>query len=444
MNKLQKWGVVDRQLTPAERWLSFMCIFLAASLAAFNMFKASPAIQYIATDINMPVEMISQIMGSYSIPALLFAYPGMWIAQKLGFKFASLLSAVLMLIGSCICLFVTDPTSFLVGRAAEGVGYGIIAIVGPNSVPRLFPRKQLGLSMGVWSQWITLGTVFAMVFAPILFNMGGGVEVPFSWQVIWIGAIVTEVVLIALVLLFVKMPAVNENEIVDGDVSKKAIVGKNFMAGAIVVSLAFMLFAYINVVAINTMYPSFLQQFKGMSVQASSSFMLISAVLAVPLGIGAGVLADKFRCRKAIVIAGYLLCAFCMYLLWNETESMTGPIAGMILYSLCIAGPATCTRALIPQLVVDPKKTDFALSTMGFLMALGKVLGGYFVSPSIVAFGYTGMAYYTLIPMMLVAAIIVLVFVKSDKFIDKVRAEERKAALDGKGGVDYAILEEAK
>ena len=62
-------------------------------------------------------------------------------------------------------------------------------------------------------------------------------------------------------------------------------------------------------------------------------------------------------------------------------------------------------------------------------MALGKVLGGYFVSPSIVAFGYTGMARYTVVPMLVVGIILIAVFVKNDKQIDRLREEERQASL---------------
>ena len=59
---ISKWGVQNRQLTPKERWLSFGTILLVATLAALNMFKASPAIQYIASDMEMPQSMVSQIM----------------------------------------------------------------------------------------------------------------------------------------------------------------------------------------------------------------------------------------------------------------------------------------------------------------------------------------------------------------------------------------------
>lgn len=431
MKKLQQWGVLDRQLTPSERWMTFAMILLVAVLAALNMFKASPAIQYIASDISMPKNMISQIMGAYSIPAVVFAYIGMWLGQKLGFKFSALISVILMACGTITCLFVTDPNMFLAGRIFEGCGYGIIAVVGPNAIPRIFPQKNIPLSMGIWSQWITFGTVVSFIFAPMLFNLGGGVQVPFSWHAIWIAAVVIEVITAILVVLFIKMPAVNENTIVEGDVNKKLVKGKNFMGGAIAVSVAFVVFAYLNVVAFNTMYPSFLQQTKGLDVSLSSWMTMIASILGAIIGIFCGVIAAKRHWRKSFIVIGYIVWAvIAFFCLWTPGNDMIGPWIGVIVYGIPLGFVPTCTRALIPRLVVDSKQLDFALSTMGFLMALGKVLGGYFVSPTIMAVGYTGMAQYTLAPMCIVAAIIVILFVKSDKYLDELRAKEQQESLE--------------
>ena len=397
---ISKWGVQNRQLTPKERWLSFGTILLVATLAALNMFKASPAIQYIASDMEMPQSMVSQIMGSYSIPALVFAYIGMWLGQKMGFKLSSLISVIIMMLGTIISLFVTDSTAFLAGRVLEGCGYGIIAVLGANAVP-------------------------------MLFNLGGGIEVPFAWHTIWIAAIILEIVVGILVILFVKMPAVDENTIVEGDTSKKLIEGKDFMVSAIVVSAAFIFFAYINVVAINTMYPSFLQTEKGMAVTASSWFTMIASILGAAVGIFCGVVAARRHWRKSFILIGYILGAIvAFFCLWSPGDDMVGPWIGIIVWAIPLGFIPTCTRAIIPRLVVEPKKLDFAMSTMGFLMALGKVLGGYFVSPSIVAFGYTGMARYTLAPMMVIGVILIAVFVKGDKQFDKLREEERQASLN--------------
>ena len=227
------------------------------------------------------------------------------------------------------------------------------------------------------------------------------------------------------------MPAVDENTIVEGDTSKKLIEGKDFMVSAIVVSVAFIFFAYINVVAINTMYPSFLQTEKGMAVTASSWFTMIASILGAAVGIFCGVVAARRHWRKSFILIGYILGAIvAFFCLWSPGDDMVGPWIGIIVWAIPLGFIPTCTRAIIPRLVVEPKKLDFAMSTMGFLMALGKVLGGYFVSPSIVAFGYTGMARYTLAPMMVIGVILIAVFVKGDKQFDKLREEERQASLN--------------
>ena len=204
------------------------------------------------------------------------------------------------------------------------------------------------------------------------------------------------------------------------------------MGGAIAVSVAFIVFAYLNVVAFNTMYPSFLQQEKGLDVSLSSWMTMIASILGAIIGIFCGVIAAKKSWRKSFIVIGYLVWAvIAFFCLWTPGEDMIGPWIGIIIYGIPLGFVPTCTRALIPRLVIDSKKLDFALSTMGFLMALGKVLGGYFVSPIIVAVGYTGMAQYTLAPMCVVAAILVIVFVKSDKALDKLREQEKQQALKG-------------
>ena len=168
-----------------------------------------------------------------------------------------------------------------------------------------------------------------------------------------------------------------------------------------------------------------------MDVQMSSLFTNIAQVVGMIVGIAMGPIADRLHCRKWVVVGGYLIAAVvCAFCLWTPGADMVGPTIGIFLFGLVVGGVPTCTRAYIPQLVVNPKRTDIALSTMGFFMAFGKILGGYFVSPSIVAFGYQGTGMFILAPMVVVAAILVLIFVKSDGFIHKLREKEMQESRD--------------
>ena len=66
------------------------------------------------------------------------------------------------------------------------------------------------------------------------------------------------------------MPQKNENEIVAGDASIVAKPGKQFFASAALVCVVFFIWVFVYVVNINGMYPTFLQDVKGMSVFDSS------------------------------------------------------------------------------------------------------------------------------------------------------------------------------
>lgn len=430
LKKIQTYGVVSTPLSNTQRWLCFLSIFFIGVMAALNLFKAAPVIQYIAADLNMPQTMVSQIMGSYSLPAVILAFPAMWLCQKMGFKFATVLSTSVMLLGTLVCSFVDDAQMFLLGRVLEGSGYGLIAIIGPNMVPRLFSEKKMGLTMGIWSQWLTIGPVLSFFITPVIFGIGGGAAVPFSWRGVWLFSLALEAICIIFALLCFKMPAIGENELaakkVKATETKKS--GRSFMGAAMVVSAFFMVYVFIYVCNIGTFYPTFLQNNKGMTVMESSMLTNVISILGIIIGIASGILADKLKARKWFVVIGYLFAAVaCFFFLYTNGPDLVGPWVGAICMAFVVGMVPTCTRALIPAIVVDPKKTDTALTTMGFFLSLAKVIGGYTVSPILVAIGYYANAMWVMAPLALLAAVVVAIFVKSERAAKALREQDEQS-----------------
>ncbi|HIW75584.1 MULTISPECIES: MFS transporter [Gordonibacter] len=428
VSSIAKFGVQDRQLSSVERWTCFAALFFLGFTATFNQFKAAPAIQFIGSDLGMSVDMLSQIMGVYSIAGMILAYPGMLIMQRFGVKFSIVVTSVLQLLGSLVCVFATDTTLFLIGRTLEGIAYGLICVIGPNIMPRLFPLKNQGLCMGIWSQWTPVGVVIAFFTAPMIFEAAGGAAVAFSWHPIWFVSIAMEVVSIAWLLVSCKMPAIPENELLDGDPSRRKRAGKNFLLAGIVVCAFFFVWVFDYVANINTLYPTFLQNVKGLSVFDSSMLPNWTAIISIPLGIAFGVVADKLNFRKWMIVVGYLLVAVCMgFFYFTPGTDMTGPWTASVIMGLCGALVPTGTRAITPVLVPEPKKTDFALATMAFATGVAQVVGGYVVSPTIAAVGWQANAQFILAPLAVLAAIAVILFVKSDRKVHEVRLAERAA-----------------
>ena len=370
--------------------------------------------------------MLSQIMGVFSIAGMLLAFPGMFVMQRLGIKFSIVVTSALQLVGSLICVFAPDTALFLAGRTLEGVAYGLICVIGPNIMPRLFPLKDQGLCMGIWSQWTPVGVVIAFFTAPMIFDAAGGAALAFSWRPIWYVSIAMEIVSIVWLLVSCKMPAIPENELVDGDPSRRKKPGRNYMLAGFVVCAFFFVWVFDYVANINTLYPTFLQNVKGLNVFDSAMLPNWTALISIPLGIAFGVVADKLNFRKWMIAGGYLLVALCMaFFYFTPGTDMTGPWTASILMGLCGALVPTGTRAIAPVLVPEPKKTDLVLATMAFATGVAQVVGGYIVSPIVASVGWQANAQFVLAPLAVLAAVAVIVFVKSDKKISEVRAEER-------------------
>lgn len=106
---------------------------------------------------------------------------------------------------------------------------------------------------------------------------------------------------------------------------------------------------------------------------------------------------------------------------------MTGPWIACILMGIAGALVPTGTRAIAPVLVPEPKKTDLVLATMAFATGVAQVVGGYIVSSIVTSIGYQANAQFVLTPLALLAAVLVIVFVKSDRKTHEVRVVERAA-----------------
>lgn len=419
---LATYGVQDRQLNPTERWVCFSALFFFGFIAAFNLFKAPVVLGFIAEDLMLEAGMVGMIMTSYSICAMVLAFPGMWIMQKLGVKFSVILSGIIMLLGTVIICFSGDTFTFMLGRALEGCAYGLICVIGPNIMVRLFPLKNQGLCMGIWSQWIPVGTLLAGVVAPALFNSFG------DWRSIWYFTIVLEVIALAWMLVSVKMPKVPENAINDGDVSKAKKPQKNFMLAGIMMSVAFFFWAYVYVCNINQMYPTFLQEVKGLDVATAAMPTNLIALITIPVGIAVGVVSDKLNCRKPLVWGAYGVVALIIFFLaFDEGPGMANVWIFSVIMGLCASCIPTCTRSIIPVLVPTLGKTDIALTVMAFVTGLAQCCAT-FTTMSIANFGWLGNAHFVAAPCALIACLCVLIFAKNDKQVMQLRAEEQAEA----------------
>ena len=435
MASIARLGVLDRQTTDKERWLTFAALFLFGFTASCNLFKASPTLTYIGADLGLDAGGLGLIMTFYSICALVMAFPGALVMRKIGVKAMVVISCAIMIAGTAISAVSSSAVLFLAGRAVEGCAYGLICVCGPNILPRLFPRKQMGLAVGIWSQWIACGTIIAFFCAPIIFDATG------DWRGVWYVTLGMGVLSLVLLLAFVKMPKVNENEIVAGKADVKVKHGRQFFGSAMAVCGVFMIWCYLYLVNINGMYPTFLQEVKGMSVFDSSMLPNWLAIITIPVGIVAGLLSDRLPIRKWTLVAGYVVVALIFFFLAFQPGKDAGSAwAFCIVMGLCASFIPTYTRGITPLLCTDSLKCDLALASMAFVTGIAQVLA-VAASQSVAYIGWVANAQLVCAPLALLAAVLVLVLVKDDRKVAALRAEEDRKNL-AEAGVIPGMPEE--
>lgn len=402
-----QWGVMDRQLTNKERWLCFWALFIFGTCCVYQWIMPSSILTNIGAAFDMDLGMAGWIMSIFTLTGLILAYPGAWIMRNVGIKISILVTAVLTIVGNVLALLATNGVLFIVARAIQGCGFGLISVIGPNIMPRLFPLERQGLVMGIWSQWVCPGIALAALSTPLLYAS-------FGWTSIFYLSLALQVITTILVLVFVKMPAVPENVLAPNKAgTKNSKPSKAYVVSAFVVGFCFLAWCT-SYPTFNTFYPTYAQTVQGMDLFTSSMTTLVAAIATIPGGIMFGILADKIKQRKAMLLIGYvLLIAVCATTLWSGSQNQALAWGSIIFLGFFCAGLVpTMSRALIPILAKDPKVTDYALTGMAFVTQLGGFIAAFFGT---IAAGssYQFAALSFVVPLCAVA-VIILLFVKND------------------------------
>lgn len=403
---IAQWGVADDQLSMGKKWLSFTVLFVFAIGCVFQYMMVPPILPQIGGAFGAGPSDFGMMMSVFAIVGIIVAYPATWIMQNVGVKMAVIVTAAVSALGTAICLAAGDWTMMLVGRTLQGCSFGLIAVIGPNIIPRLIPLEKQGLGMGIYSMWFPVGQVIATFTVPLAYGA-------FGWtSAFWMSFVILAVTLAVFVVLF-KLPCVPENLLAEkrakAKTSKKR---KIFFASALIVGFSFVGFELVFY-AYNNFFATYAQMVMGMDVSVASNAVLIANLLTIPAGVITGILCDKTNRRKEILIAGYAVFAVLFaFFAWSNTGNETmswacAIILGIIPFSVI----PVCTRCLVPVLCPEPKKCDWALTGMAVGTTLGGFGAGFFMNLAGATSWATAGMIFAVIP---VATVIVLFFTKGD------------------------------
>jgi len=166
------------------------------SLRFLGLFLVLPVISIYALSLEGSTPLlVGVVVGGYALTQAIFQVPFGAMSDKIGRKPTILVGLIIFLIGSIICAYSTDIYTLMIGRFLQGAG--AIGSVITAMISDLVPEEVRGKAMAIMGGTIALSFALAMGLGPVI-GASYGVDMLF---------IITAVLaILAMILLFTKVP----------------------------------------------------------------------------------------------------------------------------------------------------------------------------------------------------------------------------------------------
>jgi predicted MFS family arabinose efflux permease len=382
----------------SRRWLIFASVFFMGIMTAFNMFKAPPLFPSLIPELGFTDATIGWVMSMFSMIGVVLAFPAGAILNKLGIKKSLIITGASLVIGSAIGALATNVPVILASRFIEGIGMGLISVVGPASIASLIPQKKQGLAMGLWAIWFPFGVVLGMNSAPAIEALAG-------WRAVWwIVAALSLLSLLFVIFVYAQPP----QEAQTGAVEQKAVDVKPDYRSIVFVAIAFMAWNIINAGAVSGFYPSFLQAQHGMDPQTAGFVASITSLLVLALGPLSGLVSDKLRTRKWLMVFAMATAAVLSFFAFGDNLPLVWVF--LIVMALASAAMPTGVFSIVPELAKKPAAIGTGMAIVAFFQNIGGMVGSAAFGPLVAhpAIGWNLASLVFLVPVAIVGCVFAL------------------------------------
>jgi predicted MFS family arabinose efflux permease len=387
-------------VVPHYAWLVVLLVLLAGAAAALNQFKVPPLIPLLSQRFHLDLGNAGWLMSIFAITGFLMAFPAGVIMRRIGPKATGLVALGSLVAGGILGAFSTTTSMLLTSRFIEGVGLGLIAVVGPTIIASWFPPEQQGAPMGVWATWVPLGGISMYILAPILAASSG-------WQAVWWADVAFVTISLLLFAAFLRMPT-NLTRL-PPSTERKSSAKPNIGLGKALTNdniwLLGIAFCCYNtfIFSLMTFLPTFLSSQRGYSLADASfttSLGLVTAIFSCPI---AGWVSDRLGSRKLPMVVALLLLSASLLFSFRITGLA---IPAYIIIMLGFVGsivPAT-TFAAAPKVMGDPQLAGIGLAVVIFTQNVGAFVGPVLFGTVVDWMGWT-VAGYVMIPFLIIGSI---------------------------------------
>jgi MFS family permease len=349
-------------------WAVMIAVWIVGIVLAIAQYKAMATTTMIAEDWSLLASEAGWISGVFTFTGIILAFPAAVIVRKFGVKVGCAASAAFAVVGGLCGFFAGGFMAMIISRIIEGVGLGLIGVIGPSAIAMWFPIEKRGLPMGIWSNWQMVGiSICFYSTAPLT----GGVD----WKVMWILGVICCAVGLVLAILLIKAPPKEFNHAdVQDEGAKLTSVFK--MRDVWLVGLAGLAFGLSNSVVIQWVAPYWIfncDMDPGLAGNLTGLLFTIECFFTVIFGF----VYNRMKKRKVAIVADSALYTVTFLVIFTMT---TVPLAIFSLWFYAIVEAFFCTAmwTLVGQTVKDPRVAAGAIAVYTIFVDVGMWLGPIF------------------------------------------------------------------
>jgi nitrate/nitrite transporter NarK len=350
-----------------KAWAVMLAAYLAGVAIALNQSKVPPVMQALLRDLHMDTATGGWLMSAFAVAGIVLGIPAAFVLTKLGPKIAGVIAIGCTLLGSIVGALAIEPAMLLGGRAIEGIGMGLIAVIAPAVISMWFPPQKRGTPMGVWASWVPVGSF-------IVLNMASPLVRSFGWQgVWWFGTLFA---LVALVIYAVVVSAPPSEATDDQPRTASESFGEMLLNPVSwILALVFGTFTF-AFAGFSTWAPSYYIQGLGLTLETATFYASLGSLAVIPATLIAGRVLDRVKNRHVVMTVSLAICGVMLFWCF-QLDSATAIVPYTIVLSFVAGFVPTSAFTLAPETMPDPRWAGLALG----IVSVGQNTGMFFGPP---------------------------------------------------------------
>lgn len=383
-------------------WAVIIIGFLGGVALANVQNKVPPVIDVIMAYFNIGETDAGWLTSVFTIMGMATAIPASWLMRKMGPKKIGVVSLACAVVGSTVGALSNTLSLLIATRIVEGIGVGMIAVVGPTLIAMWFPPEKRGLPMGLWGSW--MGTS-----QTLLFLISGTLAAAYGWQgVWWFTTVFCAIVLILFQWKVDAPPRGTPNYAIDEENEEDFHFGDGFKSvSTLLLTLSCLLFTLACFGFSTYISLHWAKEFFGGDMNVSNGWVSLMYAIEIPAAILIGLFLDhiEMRKRRYVGVIGYAGYAVILFLSsWIDSPAFILPY--VIIFPIVEASIPATYFTISPSTAKKPQHAATAVGIMNVGLNIGTLVGPPLIGYFIESYDWT----MAVIPMSAAAALAAVLF----------------------------------